>query len=344
MASLRSSLPWTKLPLIINAPMANFAGGDLAAAVTGAGGLGTIGTMFDMDVLKANLNTASKLLQRGNIPRFNGTLPVGVSFLTFASKLGPATPVIEEFKPAVVWLFGAIELDDYVVWAKAVREVSPASKIWIQCGSVASALHIAKSSALDVLVVQGADAGGHGYEKSAGIISLLPEAADALAKAGFGHIPLVAAGGIADGRGVAAAQALGAKGIVMGTRFLAARETTVPPNYQTAVLKATDGSQSTVRAKVFDELKGPNVWPAVYDGRSIVTESYTDHVKGVGIEEIRKLHAEAVKKEDGGYGEKARAAIWAGTGVGLVTEVMDAADIIEQVRSQAQKICKEFSS
>ncbi|KAF2492732.1 NPD-domain-containing protein [Lophium mytilinum] len=340
MAALRSSLPWAKLPLIVNGPMANVAGGDLAAAVTKAGGLGMIGTMFDMNDYKKNLTKASKLLPQGSISQSNGTLPVGIGFMLFAQKLNAAIPIVEEFKPAVVWLFAAVEFDDYAIWAKAVRGVSPASKIWIQCGSVASALHIAKSSASDVLVMQGADAGGHGFEKSAGIISLLPEAVDALEKAGFGHIPLVAAGGIADGRGVAAALALGAKGVVMGTRFLAAKETTVPPKYLAALLKAKDGSQSTVRSKVFDELKGPNAWPVAYDGRSIVTESYTDHVKGVGIEEIRKLHAEAVAREDEGYGEKARVAIWAGSGVGLVTEVMDAADIVEQVRGQALKVCK----
>lgn len=324
--------------------MAGFAGGDLAAAVTKAGGLGMIGSVFDMDELRMNLTKASQILEQASITHSNSTLPVGVSLLPFVSKLEAAIPVIEEFKPAVVWLFAAKEFDDYAVWAKRVRGVSPASKIWIQCGSVAAALYIAKSSAPDVLVMQGADAGGHAFEKGAGIISLVPETADALADAGFGAISIVASGGISDGRGLVAALALGATGVVMGTRFLAAKEIIIPPKYQAAVLKARDGGQSTVRSKLFDELQGPNMWPKVYDGRSLVVDSYTDHVNGVGIEEIRRLHAEAVQGEDGGYGEKARAVMWAGSGVGLVNEVMDAADIVERVRSQALKISKELSS
>src|SRR5437763_563577 len=78
----------------------------------------------------------------------------------------------------------------------------------------------------DVLVMQGLDAGGHGWEKGAGVISLVPEAVDALEENGFAHIHVLAAGGIVDGRGVAAALALGAEGVVMGTRFLGALETT----------------------------------------------------------------------------------------------------------------------
>ena len=103
---------------------------------------------------------------------------------------------------------------------------------------MAGALNIARISAPDVLVVQGLDAGAHGWEKGAGLISLLLEAEDVLDTNGL-NIPLVAAGGIADGRGVAAALALalGASGVVVGTRFLCAPETRVPhKGYRDAVL------------------------------------------------------------------------------------------------------------
>ena len=109
----------------------------------------------------------------------------------------------------------------------------------------------------------------------------------------------------------------------MGTRFLSAPETTVPhKGYLNAILEAKDGGQSTVRAKVFDELRGPNIWPVLFDGRGIVTESYTDHVNGVGIEEIRKRHSAAWKGEGAGYGpDDKRTVVWAGTGVGMVKKV-----------------------
>ena len=89
-----------------------------------------------------------------------------------------------------------------------------------------------------------------------------------------------------------------------------------------------------MRAKLFDELRGPNIWPLPYDGRSIVTESFMEHTSGTTIEDIRKLHAEAIKAEDGGYGldGKGRTAMWAGTGVGLVKKEQPAAEIVEEVR------------
>ena len=238
--------------------------------------------------------------------------------LPFITKLEEAIPVFQRFAPAVIWLFGANELHDYTTWAQRVRAATPKSMIWIQVGSVEAALTVAENVRPDAMCVQGSDAGGHGFEKGAGIISLLPEIADALAEHGHQDIHLVAAGGIADGRSAAAAFALGAEGVVLGTRFLAASETNVHPRYRDAVLAASDGGQSTIKCKLFDELKGPNPWPGAYDGRGIVTESWSDHVNGVGLDDIRARYADAVKGESAGYGSdgKGRAAMWAGTGVG----------------------------
>lgn len=238
--------------------------------------------------------------------------------MPFVTKLNEAILVFKRFRPAVIWLFGARELSDYATWAERIRTASPHSMLWIQVGSVEAALTVAQTVRPDVLCVQGSDAGGHGFEKGAGIISLLPEIADALVQAGFADLHLVAAGGIVDGRSAAAAFALGAEGVVMGTRFLAATETNVHPSYREAILAASDGSQSTTRCKLFDELKGPNIWPEAYDGRGIVMESWQDHLDGVSIEEIRSRHAEAVQLDNKGFGSngKGRAAMWAGTGVG----------------------------
>ncbi|KAK5000393.1 hypothetical protein LTR66_000750 [Elasticomyces elasticus] len=283
-----------------------------------------------MDELSGQLRIVEHELER-----CNHVLPIGVGLLPFVSKLEKALPVLEKFKPAVVWLFAANDFDDYKTWSARVREVTPRSKVWIQVGSVFAAVAVAKSCRPDVLVIQGIDAGGHGFEKGASIISLLPEVADTLAKHGFGDIPLVASGGIVDGRGAAAALALGAQGVVMGTRFLAAKETIIHPGYRTAVLAATDGGQSTVRAKIFDELRGPNIWPVLYDGRGLVTESYNDHAAGVDIAQIRSLHADALKSEHAGFGESRRATVWAGTGVGLVNRVQPAEDIVTEVRNGA---------
>ncbi|EME39727.1 hypothetical protein DOTSEDRAFT_48153 [Dothistroma septosporum NZE10] len=326
--SLRRTLPWTRSPLVINAPMGGIAGADLAIAVSNAGGLGQIGGVENLQDLESQL---AKVEQK--LGRRDGLLPIGLGLLSFVLKSDHVVPLLQRFKPAVVWLFAAHDFEDYAVWAKKARQASPTSQVWVQVGSVEGALKIAEQAGPDALCMQGQDAGGHGFEKGAGIISLLPEADDALRAAGH-SIPLVAAGGIVDGRGAAAALTLGAQGVVLGTRFLSAPQTNVHPRYRDAVLAASDGGQTTVRAKLFDELKGPNQWPESYDGRSLRTESFADHEKGVAIDDIRDRYQKAVKSADAGYGVdgEGRAATWAGTGVGLVKEEQSAAEIVEDVR------------
>lgn len=347
MASLQDTLPWTKTPLIVNAPMAGFAGPSLATAVSQSGGLGLIGGLFSMSDLRKQLQQASETLTSSPNPSIttSALLPLGVGLLPFVLKIEEVLPVISDFKPAVVWLFAAKQLDDYAEWASEIRKASPGSKIWIQVGSVSAAVHVAKTATPDALCMQGADAGGHGFQKGAGIVSLLPEAASTLAKEGFSSVPLLASGGIVDGRGVAAALALGAAGAVMGTRFLASKEVTIHPEYQAAVLEAQDGGQVTARSKLFDELRGPNVWPEAYDGRAMVMQSWRDHANGMGIEEVRRLHNEAVKEADAGFarGGKGRAAIWVGTGLGLVHTVESAADIVESVRQETREVLAKVS-
>ena len=311
--------------------MGGFAGPDLAVDVTKARGFGLIGAVNDMKQLEKQLVQATENLEADSRIDTAKTLPIGVGLLPFILKVDDVLPVLSRFNPAVIWLFAAKQLDDYKTWTARLRQACPRSQVWIQVGSVAGAVRIAKECMPNAIVTQGIDAGGHGFEKGAGIISLLPETADALKKLGLGQIPLIASGGIVDGRGAAAAFSLGASGVVLGTRFLAAKETTVHPKYQAAVVGASDGGQNTVRAKVFDELRGPNIWPGEYDGRSLVTESYTDYAKGVGIDEVRAKHTEALKEKDMGWGESNRATVWAGTGVGLVKTVQPAAEIVEEV-------------
>ncbi|KAL1596317.1 hypothetical protein SLS60_008962 [Paraconiothyrium brasiliense] len=339
---LRSYLPWTQSPLIVSAPMGGFAWSPLATCVSLAGGLGLIGCLNDMAQLSTELTQARSTFASSFNPSIQAskTLPLGVGILAFICKIEDVVRVIEEFKPAVVWLFAAKQLGDYRGWIEALRSASLETKVWVQVGNVESALHVAKHARPDAICLQGADAGGHGFEKGAGIISLVPEAADALKREGFGHIPVLASGGIVDGRGVAAALALGAAGTVMGTRFLASKEVSIHPVAQAAVMEAEDGGQVTKRSKLFDQLKGPNIWPEAYDGRSLVTQSYEDYISGVSLEEIQKLHNEAILEDHRGYsiGRKGRAAIWAGTGVGIVKEVEAAADIVENVRKEARGI------
>jgi nitronate monooxygenase len=175
-----------------------------------AGGFGLIGGLFNMDGVRAQLRIASEAIAASRALS-SDTLSIGVGFLPFVLKLEDVLPVVTQYKPIVIWLSAAKELDQHAEWATALRVASPRSKIWVQVGSVAAALQVARTAEPDALCLQGADAGGHGFEKGAGIISLVPEACDALTREGFAHITILASGGIVDGRGVAAALALGAQ-------------------------------------------------------------------------------------------------------------------------------------
>ena len=319
--------------------MAGSATAPLAVAVTKAGGLGQIGSANDLQALDGHLTSAAKDLQRTS----EDLLPIGVGFLLFLADVEEAMGVIGGHRPAVIWLFAAKEVGDYATWAARVRRVSPGSMVWVQVGSVKDALRVGKEAEPDVLVVQGADAGGHGLTRSAGLVTVLPEVRDALVEAGLGGVMVVGSGGVTDGRGVAAALSLGADGVVMGTRFLAASETNLHPNWKAEVVSTSDGGQKTVKSMLFDELKGPSIWPEGYDGRGLANASSGDFDRGIGIDEVRKLFAEASQEKDGGFGQdgKGRAAMWAGTGVGLVKKEQTAAEIVEEVRAGAQKALED---
>lgn len=347
-SKLQTDYPWAQTPIIINAPMAGFAESPLATAVTLAGGIGTIGAVEDMSALEARLQSASETITSSSPPsspalkfyQETSLLPLGIGLLLFIVSPTTVLPVLKRHPPAFIWLFAAPTLSDYTTWTAALRAELPATKIWIQVGSASAAAEVARAANPDVLVLQGSDAGGHGFVRGAGIVSLVPETKALLSTATTPDMPpLVAAGGLSTGASCAAALALGAEGVVLGTRFLAARETTIHPAYLAAVLAARNGAEATVRAPVFDELRGPSIWPAGYDGRALATESYKEWVAGVGVELIRERYGEAVEGVDRGYGS--RAAVWAGAGVGLVNEVLSAKEIVEELREGAKKALRE---
>jgi nitronate monooxygenase len=331
---LEREYPWINTPLVVGAPMRLIALSKLACGISNAGGLGFIGAGNDVSTLEHELQESRKLLQvewRVESPQ---VLPVGVGFLLWAGDklLQDALPILERHTPAAVWLFADEHPDQLATWTKECRRVTGnKTKIWIQVGTVADALQAVETCQPDVLVVQGSDAGGHGLEKCAGLITLLPEVDDNVDFYCSGnYMPkpvLIAAGGIMDSRGVAAALALGASGVVMGTRYLTCPESNVAQGYQDAVLRASDGGVNTARGKLYDSLRGTTDWPARYGGRSVLNESWHDAAKGMSFEENKKLHDEALKKGDQGWGEKARLTTYAGTGVGLVRDVKSAATV-----------------
>lgn len=223
MASFPEAIfPWTREPLIVSAPMRLIARSELAIAVSRAGGLGFVAAGTDVGDLKAELQKSFVLLEESPISGATaGVLPIGVGFINWGVALSAAIEAFSKHLPAAVWFFAPQTNENLVEWTNKIRDVSKGkTKVWVQVGTVSDAVEVVSLYQPDVLVVQGFDAGGHGLARGAGVISLLPEIADTLLGLGHGKIPIIAAGGIVEGRGVAAARMLGAQGVVMGTRWV----------------------------------------------------------------------------------------------------------------------------
>ena len=324
----------------------------LATAVSSAGGLGFVAAGNDVSNMPTVLEEVKKLQSKTpSLQNVKDMLPVGIGFFTWAGEtlLKEALPIIEKYRPAAIWLFAPNKNSEFIPWTKETRRLTEGkTKVWIQVCTVAQAVEIVKSCRPDVLVVQGSDAGGHGLHKAAGIVPLFTEVDDEVSaycqSAGISKPPLLAAGGIMDGRGAAAALALGASGVVMGTRYLASPESNIAAGYRNDVVCTSDGGQTTERTKLYDQLRGTTDWPLEYGGRGVLNESFHDNAKGMSLEENKRLYEEALGKGDEGWGENGRLTTYAGTGVGLVREIKGAAAITEEVRGDAVKILRRASS
>lgn len=339
--SLSTTFPWTSSPLLISAPMRVMSGPHLALAVSRTGGIGFIGPGETPESTSMDLSTVKDLLNASPTPVLSHTdksLPVGVGFQLWNGSLDAAVDAVKKHKPCAAWLFaprnGQADVD---IWTSRLRDAAPGISIWYQIGTVTESLEArASTQPPDVLVVQGAEAGGHGRATDGmGLMSLFPEIADHMRGSG---ISLVAAGGIVDGRGVAAALALGADGVAMGTRFLAASEARIKKGYQDEVVRAGDAAKNTARTHLYNHLRGTFGWPEEWSPRGIVNKSWEEHCAGVAFEELKTRHDEAVKSGDKGWGPDGRLATYAGAGVGLVHGVEDAGVLVERLRDEAKEI------
>ena len=340
--ALKQQYPMTTSPLIVAAPMRLISSPALVHAVALAGGIGFLGagipgTDSSAAGFKALIHETNTLFA-SSPPKTPGQSSYGVGFLLVddpspTETINVLSSLTSEPAPAAIWLFPAASPRTISEWTTALRSLSPPPKIWLQVGTTAQALSFAALCRPDVLVLQGTDAGGHGLAASASIISLIPETTDALRKAGF-NIPVIAAGGVADGRGVAAAMVLGADGVAMGTRFLASPEAKITRGYQEAVLAASDGGVNTVRTGLYDQLRGSKTWPDGYNGRGVVNRSWEERDE-LGLEENKKEYLRALEDGDMAWGVGGRATTYAGSAVGLVAECKGAGAIVDEVREMA---------
>lgn len=296
---------------IISAPMALAAGGDLAAAVSGAGALGLIGGAYgDPEWMRAEFAKV-------------GEAKVGVGFITW--KLAEHPEVLDqalEREPATVFLsFG--EIAPYVDRVKAAGV-----PLIAQVTTLADA-QTACAAGADIIVAQGAEAGGHGEARST--LTLVPEVADWVAK-NMPHVLVLAAGGIADGRGVAAALMLGAEGAVIGSRFWASEEALVHPNMHAVALAAT--GDETIRSSVMDIARRLE-WPSRFTAR-VLKNAFTARWHGDLDGLIAVAEVEAEKWRAAWIaGDIEVANTFVGQAVGLIGDLRGASDLVAEITDEA---------
>lgn len=298
---------------IVSAPMAFAGGGALAAAVSRAGGLGLIGGGYG-DPAWLDQQFAAAAGAR-----------VGVGFITWSLRKSPAllTDVLRHRPAAVMLSFG-----DPRPFADEIRAAG--AKLICQCQDMAHVMDAVEVGA-DVVVAQGAEAGGHGASR--GTLSFVPEVADHLAE----HAPdtlLLAAGGIADGRGLAAALVLGADGALVGTRLWAAREALVAPAHQQAILD-TDGD-GTVRTTVAD-IARQLAWPRGFTAR-IRRNAFTARWHGREAELEAAIATEGPRyRQAFAAGDPENTGVWFGEAAGVIHSIETAGDIVRAMAADAER-------
>lgn len=293
---------------IMLAPMDKVAGGRLAAAVSSAGGFGVIGGGYgDEDWVEQAFQEA-------------GNQSVGVGFITWSAKRN--TVAVERalsHNPAALMVsFG--DGEDLIAAAKD----KGIPTIW-QVQRLSQAEQALRAG-VDIIVAQGQEGGGHGMDR--GLMSLLPAVRDLT---GEGTIVL-AAGGIADGRGLAASLMLGADGAMLGTRFWACDEAQGSHAAKSAIVNAK--GDNTVRSKVFDVLRGVD-WPWHYTGRVVrnaVLDKWHNNIEALKAEAgLEKAAYDASDSDD----LNTRVLI-AGESVDLIKSIKPAATIIQEISAEAE--------
>jgi nitronate monooxygenase len=303
---------------ILLAPMDLVADARLTAAVTAAGGFGILGGGYgDEQWLTRELD----LLEQAHT-RF------GVGFITWSMAKQPRLlDLALERKPtAVVLSFG--DPGPFVDRIKRSGAI-----VVCQVQSIALAKE-ALSVGADALIAQGTEAGGHGVSR--GLVTLLPELVDAVGKS----TPVIAAGGIADGRGLAAAFMLGASAVIMGTRFYATHEAAGAPAAKERIRAAT--GDDTQRSIVFD-ISRRNVWPAPFTGRCL-RNAHLDRWFGREVELLRHQEEEseryAAARRDNDFDI---AAVIAGESSGLVRDISSAREVVERIVRDASALLEHGS-
>lgn len=290
---------------VIQGGMAWVAQYPLAAAVSNAGGLGIIGAGgAPAEWVKEQIQQAKKMTDK----------PFGVNIMLMNPEADAIAKVVAEEKVAVVTT-GAGNPEPYIpMWKEAGIKVVPV------VASVALAKRLERIGA-DAVVAEGTESGGHIGELTT--MTLVPQVVDAVS------IPVIAAGGIADGRGVAAAFMLGAQAVQMGTHFVATKESIVHQNYKDRILKAKD---------IDSKVTGRTTGHPVRTLRNRMTSQYLKlEAEGATLEELEMMTLGGLKKAvvdgDVDYGS-----VMAGQSAGLVKEELSCKELIDKLMKEAEEL------
>ncbi len=309
---------------IISAPMAFASGGKLAAAVSDAGGLGLIGGAYgDSQWIEREIKEA-------------GNQKIGCGFITWALKKKPELlDQVLEHTPKAIFL----SFDDPKPFSDKIKQAG--SQLICQIQTMQDMKHAVDCGA-DIIVAQGSEAGGHGIgtDGGRGTFTLVPEVADWLAK----HAPdvlLCAAGGIGDGRGLAASLMLGADGVLVGSRFWASKESLAHPNMLKAAIQS-DGD-ATIRSSVMDIAREID-WPKRYTAR-VLKNGFTDQWHEDQEALIAAGKAEADKwRVAWAEGNTDIANTFVGEVTSLIQDIPSAQHIIDEMVGEASKLIRNHGT
>ena len=302
---------------ILLAPMDIISGARLTAAVSLAGGFGILGGGYgDESWLERELTVLAERVAEERPP-------FGMGFITWslAQKPDLLDIALEAGPRAIMLSFG-----DPKPFADCIKRAGAKLICQVQSEDMASE---ALEAGADMLVAQGTEAGGHGASRTR--MEIVPAVVDLAA----GRVPVVAAGGIADGQGLASVLMLGTAGILLGTRFYASEEADGHDEAKKRISAAS--GDETIRGHIFD-ISRQKDWPSQFTGRCLLN----DHARRwVGREQELIQNAEDVAAE---Y-EKAKAdgnfdiaAVVAGHAVGLINDIPPAGVIVERIVTEAQQI------
>lgn len=305
---------------ILSAPMAIVGGGALAAAVSKAGGMGFIGGGYgDPDWIDDQFRSA-------------GNTPVGCGFITWSLANTPhLLDEVLERKPSAIFLsFG-----DPVPFGSKIADAGIPLICQIQ---TIEGVKAALDAGAGIVVAQGTEAGGHAAIRAT--FPLVPEVADLLSTKSPDTL-LCAAGGVADGRGLAAALLLGADGVLVGSRFTACEEALVFPGWHDALLKAR--GDDTCQTSIVDIARRRD-WPEPYKIRVLENSlmrrwhGREEEMRAQQDEEASRYEQAAAQGDSNNYG------VIVGENAGLIQSIEPAATIVERMVSGAQALLENASS